>query len=1164
MKKLLLHLFLIVSLSIYAQDAPTIQLNDSTQLKLSILKVDVQIIGNFATTTYDMKFYNELDRTLEGELAFPLGEGQSVSGFAMDVNGKMRDAVIVEKELARVAFESTVRQNIDPGLLEKTQGNNYKARVYPILPKEYKRIQVTYEQELNTVNDSYVYELPLGFKEYLDKFSIDVKIYGEKAPVVLDGSMSFGQEKDMYHAVLNKENYIPATPMIINIPVKLDSQQIMTSGNFFYIHQKLEPNSRIKRKPKKVTVLWDTSFSLAHKKTKKELDLLNIYFTYLQNVEVQFISFNNSINTSKIFTVTNGIWSDIRQEIESVQYDGGTSFGCLDTVAFLSDEILFFTDGLRNLGDYNSLDKKTIYVINSSGSGDHELMNTMATNSGGSYINLKRYGAQDAFEILKHETYQFLGIKKNKDVVEVYPRTNTNVRTDFSVSGKFLKNTTIKLLFGYQNKVEKEIEIMLEGSIANEKMVKRLWAKQKLKYLNNNNKKEENKPLIISLAKQYHLITDYTSMLILDRIEDYVRYRIEPPQELRAEYKERIANIEEEEQDKKEELEERKEELFEDYEDIMKWYTTVYPKNKSKQKEKEKEEIEGDLPEENENTSTNSNLVQQDTIQNTDIVAPVSNPDRNVVVDHGISVRANITVVDTTKRVVSGVITDGGGLSLPGVSIVVNGTGRGAQTDFDGKFSVNVETGEELSFSYVGFKPKTLVVENLDTVNIMLEEDVAMLEEVVVTAQAVTTQKRTLGYSVSEVTSESLSGAVAGVTVKEQSRGESPSVTIRGISTISDTEPLYVVDGTSVEGNPISQLSPDDIVSVQVLKEASSVTLYGSRGANGVVIITTKEGERSNKDEIAELNQKITDKIELKPWSPDVPYIKILEKEKTIDLAYVKYLEIRNQYTNIPSFYLDVADFFDRKGASDIAIRIVTNLIEVDIDNHELMRALGYKLEYFEQYKLAVSIYQKVLELRPEEPQSYRDLALAYEYIGEFQKSFDLLYKIYNAELLEKDEDERFYGIEGIAYIELNRLVYKHGKKLKLNESQRSKFTETPMDVRVVIDWNHNDTDIDLWVIDPNNEKGYYSNSRTNIGGRLSEDMTEGYGPEEFTLKNAIKGNYQIMVDYFADSVQKISGPTVLKVSMFANYGKKNESRKITIIRLDNKKDKIEVGNLKF
>ncbi len=136
MKKLVLFIFLSMYLQAFAQEALEIVLKDSSRLKLTSLKVNVSIVGNFATTTYDMKFYNELDRTLEGELVFPLGEGQAVSRFAMDVNDKLREAVVVEKELARVAFESTVRQNIDPGLLEKTEGNNYKARVYPNFAKK--------------------------------------------------------------------------------------------------------------------------------------------------------------------------------------------------------------------------------------------------------------------------------------------------------------------------------------------------------------------------------------------------------------------------------------------------------------------------------------------------------------------------------------------------------------------------------------------------------------------------------------------------------------------------------------------------------------------------------------------------------------------------------------------------------------------------------------------------------------------------------------------------------------------------------------------------------------------------------------------------------------------------------------------------------------------
>lgn len=108
MKKLALLAFLVLSTHLISQETPVIKLTDSTQLKLSVLDVEVKIIGNFAITTYDMQFYNGFDTILEGELAFPLGQGQSVSGFAMEVNGGLRDAVIVEKELARAAFENTV------------------------------------------------------------------------------------------------------------------------------------------------------------------------------------------------------------------------------------------------------------------------------------------------------------------------------------------------------------------------------------------------------------------------------------------------------------------------------------------------------------------------------------------------------------------------------------------------------------------------------------------------------------------------------------------------------------------------------------------------------------------------------------------------------------------------------------------------------------------------------------------------------------------------------------------------------------------------------------------------------------------------------------------------------------------------------------------------
>ncbi|WP_299246631.1 VIT domain-containing protein [uncultured Aquimarina sp.] len=1140
-KSLILFTFLVSLTKLLSQEAPVIQLKDSTELRLSVLKVDVKIVGNFATTTYDMKFYNELDRTLEGELVFPLGQGQSVSGFTMDVNDKMREAVIVEKELARVAYESTVRQNIDPGLLEKTQGNNYKARIYPILPKKYKNIVITYEQELYSKNNSKLYELPLSFTDTLDEFLIDIAVYGDEKPQTNNDDIVFHQEGNKYKALISKKDYIASSSIIVDIPKNLDSSQVITYDNFFYINKQLTPNSRLKRKPKSITILWDSSFSNNHRKVKKELELLDSYFAYLKNARVQFISFSNEINSNEEYKVVNGDWSILKEQIEKIAYDGGTSLCFLDDMKIKSDEILLFTDGLINLGSFTKKINKSIYTINSSVSGNHEYMNSIATTSGGNYINLTRFLAKNALEILKQETYQFLGIAKNNDVEEVYPDQNTNVLSDFSLSGKFKENTAIKLLFGYRNKVTEEIEILITTE-AEDKTIKRLWAKQKLISLNKD--KKTNKKKIISLAKQYKLITEYTSMLILDRIEDYVKYRIEPPKELKTAYKERIANIEEEELFRREEIEERRADLFKGYKDLLTWYTAKFPEKVIKQSNQVNSSSENNS---SSSQNTNTNLSSE---QHSEIVRA--------------SVETRVNPIDTTKRIVSGVITDDKGLPLPGVNIIVKGTTNGTQTDFDGNFRINAEIQQELEISYIGFASKNITVGNANTIQIKLVEDAALLEEVVVTGYS-TQKRKSMTASVTTVITESFSEAIAGVSVEKGQVGANSSVEARSAASLANnSQPLYIVDGVPVQGNPTNKLLPDEIESMQILKEASGAALYGARGHNGIIVITTKEGKEKNSEKIEELNQKISNKIELKSWNPDTAYLKTLAKEKTIKSAYSKYLEIRNQYANTPSFYLDVADFFDKKNKPSIAIKILTNLMEVDLDNHELMKALAYKLEYFGKYQMAVLVYEKVLELRAEEPQSYRDLALAYESVGKVQKSFDLLYKIYNGDLLEKDEDERFLGIEQLAYVELNRLIYKYKKKLRLPKSVKNKFKEIPVDVRVVIDWNHNDTDIDLWVIDPNGEKGYYSNSETEIGGRLSDDITEGYGPEEFMLKDAIKGNYKVMIDYFADNIQKISGPTILKVTLFTNYSRKNESRKIGIVRLDKQEEEIEVGSLKF
>lgn len=211
------------------------------------------------------------------------------------------------------------------------------------------------------------------------------------------------------------------------------------------------------------------------------------------------------------------------------------------------------------------------------------------------------------------------------------------------------------------------------------------------------------------------------------------------------------------------------------------------------------------------------------------------------------------------EKTISGTVLDGSGLPLPGATVIVKGTTSGTSTDFDGVYSIQAKQGAVLVFSFVGYSTQEISVGASNTVNVTMAEDAAALEEVVVVAFGTTTKEAFTG-SASVVEAESLElrpltspiAAIEGNATGVQflsgsgSPGSSPSIVIRGVGTLNgDTDPLYIVDGVSFQGG-LSTLNQDDIESITVLKDAASTSLYGSRAANGVVIITTKKGKKSS------------------------------------------------------------------------------------------------------------------------------------------------------------------------------------------------------------------------------------------------------------------------------------------------------------------------------
>ena len=112
-----------------------------------------------------------------------------------------------------------------------------------------------------------------------------------------------------------------------------------------------------------------------------------------------------------------------------------------------------------------------------------------------------------------------------------------------------------------------------------------------------------------------------------------------------------------------------------------------------------------------------------------------------------------------------------------------------------------------------------------------------------------------------------------------------------------------------------------------------------------------------------------------------------------------------------------------------------------------------------------------------------------------------------------------------------------------------------PSDVRVVMNWNMNNTDIDLWVTDPNGEKCFYSHKTTAMGGRISDDFTEGFGPEQFLLKTGAKGKYKIQIDYYSDTQATLAGPTTIMAEIYLHYGTTKEVKKIVTLQMQKEKE---------
>ena len=957
---------------------------NANPMQLQELSMDILVMGQTAVTTMEMTFYNPNDRVMEGEFEFPLSNGQEVSRFALDIDGKLREGVVVDKTLGRQAFEDIARRNVDPGLLEKTEGNNFRARVYPMPAQGVRRILIAFEQELSQKDGRDFYFLPIASGVKIKHFKLRTEVVSRRVKADIENTLqlNFGQSRNSYISEVKKDNYTLDKNIGLTFP-KIDKPQLLTAtkgtDSYLYGNIALEKQTlKKKEKPKRIGILWDCSSSSQKRDFAKEFALLDAYFKEIKEVKVALTTFHIRSSSAIPFKVENGNWQELRQYLEKLMYDGAT-----DPQAMLfpqeSDEYFLFSDGIFNFRDKNFDFTRLIgqlhapvNVVSSQLVANGDKLQYLSGATGGSFINLNTQEVSEAVKALQYQAFQVLDYKVKKgNVVNLYPQKGTLVGENFTFSGYLnSEDATLVVSLGYPNKVivEKELTFSKNTAASDEEfaLLRRVWAEKKIAQLRREG--AESKAIDV-VGRRYGIVTEGNSLIVLETAEDYVRYQITPPKELEQEYKKLSSEINSE---KMEEQKEALERVIELSKEQTSWWQTSYP------------------------------IKKKNTKKNKEYGTPPPPPPAMMV--HAEEIAGYNNAAEVLKDV----------------------------------------SHDDAKMADMGTAGYDIIADNS-----------ALQMKMELAAEPV---DRTLGY-----------------------------------------EP---VDRTLGYEPPQAR-------------------------------------------------------IVLNAYDPDTPYLKVMEYADPAK-AIETYHKLKKEYGQTPSFYVDVADYFFKKGDLTQAVLVVSNLAELNLEDAQLLRVLGYKLSSYKAYKEAIEVFRKVVAIREEEPQSYRDLGLALAENKQYQEAVETLYKV-----VKNAWDERFGDVQLVTMNDINSLVARH-KGIKTNFMDKRLLKSEPVDIRVVLSWDTDNCDMDLWVTDPTDEKCFFDNKLTYLGGKISKDVTQGYGPEEFMIKKAPKGTYKIETDYFGTLSQKQLMPVTLRITFYTHFGTDKEQKQETTVRLTNEEDVIEVGSFKF
>ena len=954
---------------IAAWRAPTLQVEGAEQpIRLASLQVEVEVAAGAAETRVRMVFFNPNPRVLEGKLQFPLAPGQVVSGFALDVDGRLRAAVPVEKARAQQVFEDIARRRVDPGLLQTTIGNNYELRVYPLMPGKTRTVELRIVEPAASR-----LQVPLGYADRVDALSVSLRVPGAATAPELAGAASLGLRFQreagggFVARSMRTDAVLPKEPLALRLSAIGAAPAIATEErdglSYFTLELPLPQRSAPRRLPHRVQIVWDASGSGAHRQLDRELALLDAYFSAVRDTSVSLVRVADVAAAPLRFEVRSGDWAALRKSLETTVYDGASNLGAVRHDG-VSAEALWFSDGLANYGaPWRLAFPVPVFAISSAASADPAALQALADASGGRSIDLATTTRQAAADAL---------LRRGTDVagVSALGARELVVQSQSAAAGRLV-------VAGVLSAAEAELTIRLRdasGAVTTRvvpvhagrnpsHLAAVQWARLTLASLEG--EARTNKMRIREIGKRFGLATRETSLIVLELVDDYVRHEIEPPAELRVAYDRALASAGKRRVDSDAA---RLAQVVRRFEARAAWWSRDFPK---------------------------------------------------------------------------------------------------------------------------GAMPAPLQVAK----------------------------------------SEAPANAIGSLTAPLELRRQRSDGPVRDAAKNDDR---------AASRRPLPAAAPAPSFAAQA--ESDSNVRARKGGTNEAAATTTIS-------------------IAVTAAAGATAAIKRLAAARPDEWERIYFDERRANEASV-GFFLDAAEFFLAKGGREnraFGLRALSNLAELDLQNRQVLRLLAYRLQQAGEIDAAVPVFERVLELAPNEPQSHRDLGLALADAGQVQAAVEHLYAVVTGAW-----DARFADIDLIALTELNAVVDKSrrdGRTLDVGAIDKRLLRSLPLDVRVVLAWDADNTDVDLHVVDANGEEVYYGHNLSYQGGAITHDATGGYGPEEFALRIAKPGKYRVEANFFGHRQQVLTTGTGLMMWLSSGFATAAQQDRRTTIRVKSERgERVVIG----